>query len=274
MQENTISQSLGITLTDVDFGLEKDIPYWRKDTQQKQSTAETRRHSARVKSDVPVVLNSFANVGLDTSFNALDIGSDTISETHRALLLKLKKGPTPFIATKTQAAPLFLDRLLTPDISNSLDRPKALALKVKWESGKTKSSKINKDINKEIHIGNKNIVSNNIQKHSDSRKRVSSTMKTKAKTTDSVTRHKALKSMFGSGVDVNTLANVLSDISDQIVSKQDITTTRGKPSTKDQQSVKNNKIDNEIFQTGLCFRLTRFCDLIYIINLHFIQRGI
>lgn len=244
-QDNTISQSLGIKVADVDFGLDKDIPFWRRNSHQNH-IIDTPPVQHQVKPDVAVTLDHLATVSMDTNFHGVDIGSDMISEAHRALLLKLKKGPTPFKTFKKKAAPLLLDRLMT----NRLGSAKKVSLNVKWESDKaSKERTINKyhsfkDKFKETL--RKGIVeTKNKGETGDASKRVNSTIKPKSAIGG---RTAALGTVFGQNVDVNTLANVLSDISDQIVSKQDV---NGRTDRKVDNSVAPTSVDNTIFQTGL-----------------------
>lgn len=250
-QDNTISQSLGISLTDVDFGLDKDVPFWRKNSLHGQGYGNE-NHINRVKSDVPVTLNHFGHGVTDSSINALDIGMDTISTAHRALLLKLKHGPVPFITTKKMAVPLLLDRLTKPETENPLDKVNTISLDVKWNKNNKKYDIGNSDNGfKELKPAvetpkSKPMENTKVTRMSRLKKRVLSARK--LQNTAIATRTSALKSEFGANADVHTLANVFSDISKQIESKQDV---------KIDQKVKGATeapsqafVDNTIFQNG------------------------
>jgi len=248
-QSNTISQSLGISLTDVDFGLGMDVPSWRTNSQESQYKGE---HRNLVKSDVAVTLSEFSHEGgYDTSVTALHIGTDTISKSHKNLLVQLKRGPTPFKAVKKKkAVPLFLDRLPNPEIANRYVRP--LAMGVKWDHDIKVENVVDSTAPRALALQGapepRQKQKINIAPKNEHFNRVTSTRNVNSKPLVSETRTKTLETMFGSNVDVGTLANVLSDISEQIVTKQDVkAASMAKPLTGQQVP---SVVDNTIFQTG------------------------
>lgn len=124
--DETISQSLGISVSDIDFAPPKsvdDIPFWRRQDLfgPKERDTKDKKKTFNGKSDVTV---TFINHNVAKSFEPKEsviIGKDKISDVHKDMFLKDRKESISISKSKT--LPLVLDRPLPDrlDISNDLN---------------------------------------------------------------------------------------------------------------------------------------------------------
>ncbi|XP_052281090.1 uncharacterized protein LOC127878605 [Dreissena polymorpha] len=111
---NTISQSLGINLNDVDFGFNKnkddgDIPFWRRSNPTNTQPEVIRPRN--ILSDVSVNIHHQNQLLGTNRRSEVNIGMDQISDAHKELLIRLRSGPRSFLPTEKTSSILILDRI-------------------------------------------------------------------------------------------------------------------------------------------------------------------
>ncbi|KAL4230256.1 hypothetical protein ACF0H5_010642 [Mactra antiquata] len=118
-KDETISESLGIQFSDIDFAKESknnDIPFWRRETLN-LSEDNNERSRFKGKSDVRVTLDEESKK-IDNSLNKKifdPTGHNVISDEHTNLLIRSRERPVIPIAQKI--SPLVIDRKNLPDFT-------------------------------------------------------------------------------------------------------------------------------------------------------------
>ncbi|XP_060591781.1 uncharacterized protein LOC132746596 [Ruditapes philippinarum] len=111
--DNTISQSLGISVSDIDFSANQraeEIPYWRRTDIHNSKVKKQKKKPKVKKSDVRVILHDHGNITGQAVEDptSLGIGKDQISDAHKSLFLRGSRGGLPS-HSRTKISPLVLD---------------------------------------------------------------------------------------------------------------------------------------------------------------------
>ncbi|XP_052792493.1 uncharacterized protein LOC128226583 isoform X2 [Mya arenaria] len=221
--DNTISQSLGISLRDVDFGLNKkeanDIPFWRRESRDQGQSNRRNDIVKNIRADVNVNIQKHDKMIVDR----VNLGTDTISESHAQLLLKRNKGRISVISKKKKSRTLQLDKIVDQrqQLTNSFLKPEERTVQHTWNTERPDHSNISKTI---FFAPMKPLEKSNTKpKSSLQSKKTSVAIEVK---TDTVignvheVNNGIPKGKATDLADLNELTNVLSDVDNKITAKE------------------------------------------------------